>query len=190
MAAPAPAPAGGGNLLTQRLGPLATWVWLIIGTVLIAIVYLYLKHKQGSSSSSSSTGQATAGQTAGVQDVPDIILQNFNQTPGGTTTAATPPPAATPPSQPTAPTAPAAPAPVQTIGAGAAPAAPGIHEYTGNGSLTLAQVAKQHNTTPAKILASTKQYKNNISKTLGAYLNAGNWNKPIPKGTTIVYQDG
>lgn len=183
MAAPPPAgrPAGGGNILTQKMGPLSTWVWLLIVTVIVGGIALYLRHKAGTSSTSTTTGQATPGQTAGVQDVPDIILQNYNQTPGGTTTAtttATTPPV-TPPSTPTG-----------TIGAGGTPATQGIHEYTGNGKLTLAQVAKQHNTTPAKIIAATKSNKNNISKGLSAYLSAGNFNKPIPKGDTIIYTNG
>lgn len=93
-------PADGGNLLTQRLGPLATWVWLIIGTVLIGIIYIFMKKKQGSSPA---TGQATPGQTTGVQNVPDIILQNYQgsntQTVGPTTVNTTEPPVV-PPSQP------------------------------------------------------------------------------------------
>jgi hypothetical protein len=110
MAAPGPAPGGGGNLLTQKLGPLATWVWLLIGTVLVGIVYLVMKHEQGKSAAS------TAGtSTVGVGQVPDYIVQNYlgNAPSGGTAPApppATPPPGVSvPPSQP-APTQPGAPA--------------------------------------------------------------------------------
>jgi len=115
MAAPQPQ-ARGGNLLTQKLGPLATWVWLIIATVLVGVVYLILKHKQAAAPAASS-----AGSTTGVAQVPDTIIQNYlGNTPSGGTTpppATTPPPTTTPPPvsvpptqpQPTpAPTTPAA----------------------------------------------------------------------------------
>jgi nucleoid-associated protein YgaU len=103
MAAPQPSrPSGGGNILTQRLGPLATWVWLLIGTLLVGAIALYLRHKAGNKTSATA-GQAAPGQTAGVQQVPDIILQNYEgantQTVGPTTVNPAAPPV-TPPSQP------------------------------------------------------------------------------------------
>lgn len=127
MAAPQPAaaPRGGGNMLTAKLGPLATWVWLLIGTVVVGGIALYLRHKQGSSPGTS-TGQAAPGQTAGVQQVPDIILQDYagsNTQTVTTPAAATAPPAppVTPPSQP-APTP--APPPPASSGSGATPTPP------------------------------------------------------------------
>ena len=101
MAAPPPATTGGGNILTQRLGPLATWVWLLIATIGIGAIVLWQKHKGGTTA----TAQAQPGQTAGVQDVPDIILQNYTtQTQTDTDTAppttTKPPPVVTPPHVP------------------------------------------------------------------------------------------
>jgi LysM repeat protein len=138
VSAPAPAPgrpAGGGSLLTQRMGPLATWVWLVILTVVIAGIALYMRRKSGSAASSASTGQAAPGQTAGVQQVPNIILQDYSGSgppvtppsqPSPTGAAAAPPAAAAaPPASTTAPPA-AAPAPP----AAAAPAKPAAPKYT------------------------------------------------------------
>ncbi len=90
MAAPAPEkrPSGGGNMLMQRVGPLATWVWLLIATVLIGAYYLYAKHKSASSSPTS-----PAGTPANASQVPDIILQNYYQDQDN-------PPGSVPPSPP------------------------------------------------------------------------------------------
>jgi hypothetical protein len=96
MAAPAPQPqpGGRGNLLTAKLGPLATWVWLLIGTVLIGAYYLYEKHKAGTGSS-----PAAPGTTANASQVPDIILQDYGVPVTQTVTAA-PPPGSVPPPPP------------------------------------------------------------------------------------------
>jgi LysM repeat protein len=105
MAAPAPAAGGGGRggVLTEKLGPLATWIWLLIATVGIVIYYLIAKYRQGKSGTSSTpqatTGQAQPGQVAGVQDVPDIILQNYT-TQNGSTINVPAPAGATPPPPP------------------------------------------------------------------------------------------
>lgn len=165
------------NVLTRKLGPLPTWGWMGIGTAAVGGIALYLAHKQGSSAS---TAASTDTGTTSTSNVPDYVFQNYNQLPQESATPATA--AAT-----TTATAPV----TGTIGAGGQPAAQGLHSYTSNGKLTLAEVAKQHNTTPAAIVASTHQYKNNISKTLESYLsNSKDWSKPIPKGTIIVYQNG
>lgn len=139
--APERAPArGGGNVLAQKLGPLATWVWLLIATVLIAAIALYLRHKQGSSSSASS-GQAAAGQTAGVQDVPDIILQDYAAPVTQTVTQAAPPPPGSVP--PPAPGKPAPPPPsgkhVSTppVNRGRSPKLPKPESPIFNGSYTV-----------------------------------------------------
>jgi LysM repeat protein len=113
MAASAPAPekrSGGGNLLTQRLGPLATWVWLLIATLLIGAYYLYEKHKQGTTAATATTA---TGATANASGVPDIILQDYGSPVTQTVTG--PPAGSAPPSQP-------APAPA-TQAAGTPPAA-------------------------------------------------------------------
>lgn len=103
MATPEPA-GGGGNILTQRLGPLATWVWLLILTLVVGGLAVWSRHKQGQNQ------QAQPGQVAGVQDVPDIILQNYvQQTASDTTTVNVPPPSASPPKTPPPPKPPGPP---------------------------------------------------------------------------------
>lgn len=112
---PAPRPASGGGLLTQKLGPLATWVWLLIATVGIVIYYVIAKYRKGKSSSATA-GQAQPGQVTGQQYVPDIILQDYQ------TQTASPVinvPGATPPAQP-----PPAPPPVNPGGPNKPPPAP------------------------------------------------------------------
>lgn len=101
---------GGGNALTQRLGPLATWVWLLIITLAI-LGYAYWKNRKNAATQQ--TGQAQPGQAVPAQTVPDIILQNQLQQ--SQTQTVTPPAAATPPTAPTppppAPTPPPVPGP-------------------------------------------------------------------------------
>lgn len=100
-APPAPREESGGNVLQQRLGPFATWVWLLFGTVLI-LGYAYYRNRKAAASGTSTTGQATAGQSVAAQQVPDIIIQNQE----GNETEATPPPPGSVPPGPPAPTPP------------------------------------------------------------------------------------
>jgi LysM repeat protein len=106
----------GGSPLNQRVGPFATWVWLLFLTVAI-VGYAYIKNRKAAQQAN--TGQAVAGQSVPAQQVPDIILQNqlsqqqsqqVNLPPG-----ATPPPAPTPAPEPTpAPVTTPAPTPAPT----------------------------------------------------------------------------
>lgn len=95
MSTPAPAPAppqeGGGNVLQQRIGPFATWVWLLIATIgVLGYAFLGGRKKQANA-------QATAGQAVGAQQVPDIIIQNQE---GPEQQPPAPPASAVPPTQP------------------------------------------------------------------------------------------
>lgn len=97
---PAPREQHHGNVLTERLGPLATWVWLLIATAAI-LIYVVWRNRQAAAQQNT---QATAGQAVGAQSVPDIIIQNQegpdqDNSPAGST----------PPSQPTPPPPPPTP---------------------------------------------------------------------------------
>lgn len=83
---PQQATGGGGNMLTRKLGPLPTWGWLAIVTVLFAAYYLYQKHKQASSASQGSGASPTTGEAF----VPEFVINNDEEPPGG-------PPAKRPP---------------------------------------------------------------------------------------------
>jgi LysM domain len=103
MAAPQSS-GGGGNILTQRLGPLATWVWLLIATLVVGAVALYLRHKQGGAGKTPAA-QAQPGEVTGAQNVPDIVLQNYvqqqqSETQSQTATQTAPPPTPAPPPAP------------------------------------------------------------------------------------------
>lgn len=91
-APPAPREGGGGNVLQQRMGPFATWVWLLIGTVAV-LGYAYFRSRK----TAAATTQATAGQAVPSQQVPDIIIQNQEE-PGEEATP--PPPGSVPPTPP------------------------------------------------------------------------------------------
>lgn len=101
-------PPGGGNILTQRVGPLATWVWLLIGTLLIVVIAVIMKKKQGSKTQQQCPpgyqmdASGTCQPTSGTLQTPDIILQNYaapvTQTQTQTQIA---PPEAEPPPEPT-----------------------------------------------------------------------------------------
>lgn len=93
---PEPPDVGGGNVLTQRIGPLATWVWLLIATIAV-LVFVFLRKGK---STATTTGQATAGQSTAAQNVPDIIIQNNEPA----EPAEPIPPGAVPPSAPAPPT--------------------------------------------------------------------------------------
>lgn len=102
MAAPQ-ASGGGGNILTQRLGPLATWVWLLIATVVIGALVLVMKKK--SAKTATPAAQAQPGEVTGAQNVPDIVLQNYvqqqqQQTQTATQTETAPPGTPAPPPSP------------------------------------------------------------------------------------------
>lgn len=143
-------PGGGGNLLEQRLGPLATWVWLLIATLLIGAYYLYARRKQGAAGSTA----AAPGATANASQVPDIILQDYaapvtqsqavTVPPAGSVPPPQPPPKGTPP--PHKPTGPG-PLPVPPKPAappkGTPPPSPVFNgSYTVKKGQTLAEVAR------------------------------------------------
>jgi hypothetical protein len=180
MASPQAAPSGG-NLLTQKLGPLATWVWLLIATVLVGIVYLYLKHKQGSSSSTSSGTTATTP----ASQVPDYIVQNYlGNTPtgaasGGSTT--TPPPAgSTPPAQPPPVTTPP---PVGTTPV--KPARPTQITAPGTDSGDINRIAQSYGLTEAQLIAANPDLKTMKVKVDGKLIKLYGSGQPVPKGTVI-----
>jgi hypothetical protein len=81
--APASSSSGGGNLLTRKLGPLPTWAWLAIATVLGLMLYLYEKSHAASSATASTATTASTAAAAGVpQNVQ--VFQNYGQTPATT----------------------------------------------------------------------------------------------------------
>jgi hypothetical protein len=77
MTAPTPAPArqGGGNVLTQKLGPFPTYMYLLIVTIIGLGLYLYYQHKKAATPATNTT---TSGQSPYVsnQQVPQFVIQN------------------------------------------------------------------------------------------------------------------
>ena len=64
-----------------------------------------------------------------------------------------------------------------------------VRAHTATGKESLNQLAAAHHTTPQAVIAVTKRYQRTIPRALSAYLSAGKFDKPIPKGSTIVYTD-
>jgi hypothetical protein len=173
------APSSGGNFLTKKFAGIPGWV-ILAGVGVLA--YLYFTHSSKSSTAAGSPkttgggGTSTSGKTVVKKGAVTI---NVKQSPQDDNDQPSP----TPPKKKGGSSG--------HIGAGRAPAKPGLHSYTSNGQESLNEVAKQHNTTAAKIAATTKQEKNNIGKSLGKYLDTpSDYGKPIPKGDIIVYEDG
>ena len=180
MSEPTTAVASGGeNFLTKKYAGIPGWV-ILAGIGVLA--YLYFTHSQKSSQAAGSPkttgggGTSTSGKTVVKKGAVTI---NVKQSPADDNDQPEPKP------------------PHRHgghhghIGAGRAPAKPGLHSYTSNGQESLNQVANDHNTTAAKIAATTRQEKNNIGKSLGKYLDTpSDWGKPIPKGDIIVYENG
>lgn len=174
----ATASPSGGNFLTKKYAGIPGWV-ILAGIGVLA--YLYFQHQSssqaaGSPKTTGGGGTSTSGKTVVKKGAVTI---NVKQSPEDDNDQPTP----TPPTKKKGSTG--------HIGAGRAPAKPGLHSYTSTGKESLNQVAKDHNTTAAKIAATTKQEKNNIGKSLGKYLDTpSDYGKPIPKGDIIVYEDG
>lgn len=172
------APASsGGNFLTRKFAGIPGWI--ILGGVAL-LAYWYFSHQ---STAATTTGLKTTGgggtsRTGNTTLKKGAVTINVKQSPGDDNDQPEPKP-------------PHRHGTHGHIGPGGKPAAPGLHEYTANGKLSLNDVAKQHKTTAAKVAATTKQYKNNIGKELGKYLDSpSDYGKPIPQGTVIVYKDG
>ena len=94
-----PAAAGGGGsigaTLKGKLGPLPTWVWLALITVVLLGYWLITKNKSGNSGRSS-------GQQGTPADVgqPGVVVINQDEPPGPQPTGPGQPPPTSPPNEP------------------------------------------------------------------------------------------
>lgn len=153
--AAAPARGGGGNVLTRKIGPLPTWAWVAIVSVIL-IAFAYWRNSQSGGSTAASS---TAADGTDASQVPQFVNQTY--------TSVTPP-AAGPPT--------AAPTPGGTQ-------IPGHHVVTATGKETLAQIAKRYGTSPADIIAYTKKHKTHISPTESKFLQKGKGR--VPRGLVL-----
>lgn len=81
--------------LKAKIGPLPTWAWLGIITVLGLAYYLFEQHKAGSASTT-----ATPDTTQGDASVPETVNQvTVNNPPPATVPPTAPPPTTSPPSE-------------------------------------------------------------------------------------------
>lgn len=115
-----------GGVLRQKLGPLPTWMYLLLITIGLLAYYLYAKHKAGASTATpaATAGQAQPGEVTGAQNVPDYVFQNttnVTEPPESNTITVNNPPVtpgppgpAGPPGKPGTPGKPAAPPPKST----------------------------------------------------------------------------
>lgn len=149
-------PSGGGNLLTQKFGPLALWAWLAILTAIAVGLYLYEKHKSGSASTAS-TSDATPSDVG----QPGVVVINQDGPPGSTP----PQTVESPPTQ------------AEIPGKGKAPGAPTYqtHAYQLSAADSLSQIAGANKLELATIRTLNP----------GLYKQYGK-SKPVPKGTSIT----
>src|SRR5215469_3293984 len=90
--------SGGGNVLTHKLGPLPTWLWIALAALII-VAWAYWRNRQASNASAANT--SATGTSA--NDVPQFVNQTYttvtppsvNVTAPTSVTAGTPPPANT-----------------------------------------------------------------------------------------------
>jgi hypothetical protein len=152
-----PAPPGGGNVLTQKFGPLALWAWLVILTAIALGLYLYEKRKSGSSSSSASSTDATPGDVG----QPGVVVINQDGPPGSTP----PQTVESPPTQ------------AEIPGKGKNPGAPTYqtHAYQLSAADSLSQIAGANKLE----LATIRTFNPGLYKQYGK-------SKPVPKGTSIT----
>jgi hypothetical protein len=99
MATPPAAPKAGGNVLTRKIGPLATWVWIVLVSVPI-VLYGIVERSKTSSTAAASTAASTTASTTNASQVPQFVNQTYTTVlppSAPQTTAAAPAPA--PPSE-------------------------------------------------------------------------------------------
>lgn len=135
------------NLLTKQVGPLKTWVWMLIGLGL-ALAYALYKQRKASASQPDTSGNATGtgadstDYATGNNTVPDFISQNYitvNNPAGPTQTLPpTAPPPSTTPSTPSTPTTPKPPT---------KPGKPKYTTYVVKKGDTLSGIASKYKTT-------------------------------------------
>lgn len=134
---------GGGNVLTHRLGPLPTWVWIAIAAALI-IAYSWWKSKSADTASSANT----ASSSTPADQVPQFVNQTYTTVTPPSVNVTTGAAAPATPATPAAPATPApTPAPVKTVApkpVAPKPAQPPIFNktYTVKKGETLNSIAK------------------------------------------------
>lgn len=154
-AAPGPPAGPSGQFLTQRMGPLPVWAWMLV-TLGAALMYFQWRKNRAAAAASSTTSasSSTAAQT------PPFIIQNYTQGGGrrrvGTSGGATSPPPSTSPPPPPAGGGTTSPPPPPV----ASPPPPPVpvstqqpYEYRVQAGDTLTKIAARFGTTVAAIWA-------------------------------------
>src|SRR5215469_18562159 len=79
--------SGGGNVLTHKLGPLPTWLWIALAALII-VAWAYWRNRQASNASAANT--SATGTSA--NDVPQFVNQTYTTvTPPSVNVTNTPP---------------------------------------------------------------------------------------------------
>src|SRR5215469_12643109 len=80
--------SGGGNVLTHKLGPLPTWLWIALAALII-VAWAYWRNRQASNASAANTSAASSTPAS---DVPQFVNQTYTTvTPPSVNVTNTPP---------------------------------------------------------------------------------------------------
>jgi hypothetical protein len=109
MATPPASSSSKGNLFTRKIGPLSTWVWILLISAPIVLYSFYERSKNAKAAAPATSSATTSGMVSGSQ-VPQFVNQTYTtveppSAPASLPTAPVhhrqPAPAPAPPTQPT-----------------------------------------------------------------------------------------
>lgn len=182
----------GGNVWTNKVGPLPLWSWMAI---ILGVVFLYSMYKKKTSTAANqSAGGVNSPGGVDASLVPQFINQNYENSeppaaPNVTVNNTVPsPPDVTNininPGGPNKP--PLVPKTISGAPGSFTTGLPGgMNEWTSTGKYSLAVIAKSHGMTPQQLIAVSEKSENNPA--LKAYVAKKNYNAPVPAGVQLFF---
>lgn len=180
------------NVLTHKLGPFPTWVWIAIGAALVLAWSVYKNR-------TASTAAQTTAQPVPADQVPQFVNQTFTTvTPPSTNITISDKDQRGPQGPPGPPGPPGHPGPPPRHDhRGKGKEEPGVRDvtlgrrghrvqldtFTSTGRLSANQLAKQWHEPVETILQTSAAH--DSSPALQAYIHQHNWNKKIPAGVKL-----
>lgn len=176
----------GGNVWTNKVGPLPLWSWMAI---ILGVVFLYSMYKKKTTAAQDqSAGGVNSPGGVDASLVPQFINQTYDndQPPAApnvtiNNTVPSPPNAGLP-----SPNTPNVPRTISGSPGSFTTGLPGgLNEWTSTGKYSLAVIAKSHGMTPQQLIAVSEKSENNPA--LKAYVAKKNYNAPLPAGVQLFF---